>query len=473
MARRRARADPRHRRRRRRRARGGDARRATTSSRRSRPTASSIVYRAVGRRRLRGPDDGEHRASTSSPAAGGARRALREEGSDRSFDAHRTRVFFRERRGDRHGARQRRARRRRRTSSVHLALRERHRDRAVARRQVGRVRGALPRLRRAVSASGPAGRVGPTTKALPVARVTRDAGEYLHWSGDSQPPALGARARAVHARARRRSPSCAAAPRSPTRRRRPASTSASSSASRHAGRHGRPWSARRIMTMSASAGRGDRGRHRRRRGQPHQGGRAAGAVRCRPARARIDVARQDDHPRPGRRRTGTPRREQTASSPRQNWPLAANLAFGVTTSTTRPTTRERSSPPRELQRAGALLGPRIFSTGTILYGAGDAFKAEVENFDDALRAPAPDEGGGRLQRQELQPAAARRAPEDPRGRARAGDDGRARGRLAASTEHDAWSWTATPASSTRSRCRTLYKDVVSCSRRAGSATRRR
>ena len=35
-------------------------------------------------------------------------------------------------------------------------------------------------------------------------------------------------------------------------------------------------------------------------------------------------------------------------------------------------------------RAGEKLGPRLFSTGTILYGAETPFKAVVENYDDAL-----------------------------------------------------------------------------------------
>jgi imidazolonepropionase-like amidohydrolase len=38
----------------------------------------------------------------------------------------------------------------------------------------------------------------------------------------------------------------------------------------------------------------------------------------------------------------------------------------------------------EMQRAGSLLGPRLYSTGTILYGAELPIKATVENYDDAL-----------------------------------------------------------------------------------------
>ena len=38
----------------------------------------------------------------------------------------------------------------------------------------------------------------------------------------------------------------------------------------------------------------------------------------------------------------------------------------------------------EMIRSGAKLGPRLFSTGTILYGAETPFKAVVETYDDAL-----------------------------------------------------------------------------------------
>ena len=29
--------------------------------------------------------------------------------------------------------------------------------------------------------------IGPKTKSIPVTKVSRDAGNYLHWSGDSMP----------------------------------------------------------------------------------------------------------------------------------------------------------------------------------------------------------------------------------------------------------------------------------------------
>jgi imidazolonepropionase-like amidohydrolase len=70
-------------------------------------------------------------------------------------------------------------------------------------------------------------------------------------------------------------------------------------------------------------------------------------------------------------------------TPRQSWLYLANLAFGVTT------THDPSNPTEivftnaEMVRAGALVGPRVFSTGTILYGADGDFKAVINSLDDA------------------------------------------------------------------------------------------
>lgn len=41
----------------------------------------------------------------------------------------------------------------------------------------------------------------------------------------------------------------------------------------------------------------------------------------------------------------------------------------------------------ELVRAGQKLGPRVYSTGTILYGAETPFKAVIDNYEDALATP--------------------------------------------------------------------------------------
>ncbi|WP_088329197.1 amidohydrolase family protein [Lacimicrobium sp. SS2-24] len=70
--------------------------------------------------------------------------------------------------------------------------------------------------------------------------------------------------------------------------------------------------------------------------------------------------------------------------PRQNWRNYADLAFGVTTvhDPSNDTTEIFSA--SELQRAGHILAPRIYSTGTILYGANwPAYKAIIDDPDDA------------------------------------------------------------------------------------------
>ncbi len=67
----------------------------------------------------------------------------------------------------------------------------------------------------------------------------------------------------------------------------------------------------------------------------------------------------------------------------QNWAYYANLAFGITTMHDPSATTELVFSQAELVKAGALVGPRVFSTGTILYGADGDFKAEINSLDDA------------------------------------------------------------------------------------------
>ena len=69
--------------------------------------------------------------------------------------------------------------------------------------------------------------------------------------------------------------------------------------------------------------------------------------------------------------------------PQQNWAYYTNLAFGVTTTHDPSATTETVFSQAELVKAGAMVGPRIFSTGTILYGADGDFKAVVNSIDDA------------------------------------------------------------------------------------------
>ena len=71
-------------------------------------------------------------------------------------------------------------------------------------------------------------------------------------------------------------------------------------------------------------------------------------------------------------------------TPQDNWSAQANLAFGVTTIHDPSNDTGMVFAASELQKAGLVTAPRIFSTGTILYGAQGAYRAEIESLDDAL-----------------------------------------------------------------------------------------
>ncbi len=75
-------------------------------------------------------------------------------------------------------------------------------------------------------------------------------------------------------------------------------------------------------------------------------------------------------------------------STQKHWQFYANLAFGVTTSHDPSVHTAAAFTLEELQRSGDLVGPRMFSTGFILYGAEGDFKAVVNNLDDARFAIA-------------------------------------------------------------------------------------
>jgi len=70
-------------------------------------------------------------------------------------------------------------------------------------------------------------------------------------------------------------------------------------------------------------------------------------------------------------------------SPQQYWPFMANLAFGVTTAHDPSANTETVFGLSELQKSGKLVGPRLYSTGFILYGADGDFKAVINSLEDA------------------------------------------------------------------------------------------
>ena len=71
-------------------------------------------------------------------------------------------------------------------------------------------------------------------------------------------------------------------------------------------------------------------------------------------------------------------------TPEQNWKNLAMLAFGVTTTHDPSNNTETVFAAAELARTGRILSPRIFSTGTILYGATASITAKIESLSDAL-----------------------------------------------------------------------------------------
>lgn len=73
-------------------------------------------------------------------------------------------------------------------------------------------------------------------------------------------------------------------------------------------------------------------------------------------------------------------------TPQKHWPYYANLAYGVTTMHDPSAISEMVFAQSELVKAGLMVGPRIFSTGTILYGADGDFKAVINSIDDARSA---------------------------------------------------------------------------------------
>jgi imidazolonepropionase-like amidohydrolase/Tol biopolymer transport system component len=211
--------------------------------------------------------------------------------------------------------------------------------------------------------------VGPKMSSLPVAKVTRDAGEYLHWSGDSRSlhwslgPELfsrdlaesfafvaGAPAKLPEAPARGRNIGFAADAAVPT------------GVTALIGGRVVTMKGDEILAAGTVLVTGNR--------ITAVGPTASVEV---PASARVVDARGltvapgiiDVHWH------GAQGQDQI--TPQRDWYDYASLAFGVTT----------IHDPSEDQRAGLIVGPRIFSTGTILYGAAGDFKAEIDSLDDA------------------------------------------------------------------------------------------
>lgn len=70
--------------------------------------------------------------------------------------------------------------------------------------------------------------------------------------------------------------------------------------------------------------------------------------------------------------------------PQQNWNLLAHLALGVTTVHNPSSSANLVFAAAEYARAGRILGPRIFSTAEIIYGAKSTGWSPVDSLEDAL-----------------------------------------------------------------------------------------
>jgi imidazolonepropionase-like amidohydrolase/Tol biopolymer transport system component len=358
------------------------------------PEGKSIVYRHAGGDSIRGPFYSEDSGVYVVPTTGGAPLLARDSGSDPEFDHTGTRIYVREVRNEKYtllsvGVP---------TVASPLPGRDEiehvRSDNAtqIVPSPDGKWVAFEERFRTYVAAFPRTGRpvdVGPTTQNYPVQRVSRDAGFYLHWSGDG---------RRLH---------WALGPELFTRE----LATSFSFVDGATGKPGEPEAkgvpigftvkgdvppgsvalvGARVITMAGIAAGPIQG-------TPGvienaivivEGNRItaigpSSSVSVPAGAPRVDVKGKtimpgiiDVHGHLGG--------ESSGLIAQSSWPLAANLAFGVTTSHDPSNDSETVFTNAELVRAGAKLGPRVFSTGTILYGAETPFKAVVESYEDAL-----------------------------------------------------------------------------------------
>ena len=222
--------------------------------------------------------------------------------------------------------------------------------------------------------------VGPKMESLPLRRVSRDAGDYLHWSGDSSTLhwALGA-----ELFSRSLSESFAWIEGSPEELPEPPESGKNISfeATTDAPSGSLALTGARIVTMRGDEVIEDGTIVIERNRITAVGPRASVAV---PSGATaIDVSGKtiipgiiDVHWH------GSMGDDEII--PEQSWVNLASLAFGVTTIHDPSNDTSEIFSASELARQGDIVAPRIFSTGTILYGATAPFTAHVDSFEDAL-----------------------------------------------------------------------------------------
>ena len=226
--------------------------------------------------------------------------------------------------------------------------------------------------------------VGPKSKSLPVTRISKSGADYIHWSGGGRqvhwslgPTVYSAGLGALfpNAPAKKDAPKFKA----PTSGISLTRTVAASKPSGTAALTGA-----RIVTMASGDGgiiddgvivtRGDRILAVGARGDVQI---PAGAKQVDVTGKTIIPGLVDAHAH------GAQGADEIV--PQQNWSLLQNLALGTTTIHDPSSRASEIFVASEMQRAGMLVGPRIFSTGEIVYGAkSPGVYAEINNLDDAL-----------------------------------------------------------------------------------------
>jgi Tol biopolymer transport system component/imidazolonepropionase-like amidohydrolase len=343
------------------------------------PMGNEVVYRRVPGDAVRGATHGENPgiyvvAATKDEAP----RLVREEGTEPRFDHTGTRIYFQDTREGKAVL-----------ASVTLGNAEElvhvRSENAIefAPSPDGRWIAFAERYKAFVAPFPRTGRtidLGPKSTAHPVAQVSRDAGLYLQWSGDSRRIhwALGPE---LFTRDLARTFSFVEQgldkPAEPERAGVPIGFTASSD--RVDGRMALVGA--RLITMGGD-GVVENGVILVEGGRISAVG-SAQQVSVPEGAKRIDVSGKtilpglvDVHAHVGSERNGL--------LAELSWPLAANLAYGVTTLHDPSNDTETVFSNAEMIRAGMKLGPRLFSTGTVLYGAETPSRAVIESYEDAL-----------------------------------------------------------------------------------------
>jgi Tol biopolymer transport system component/imidazolonepropionase-like amidohydrolase len=215
--------------------------------------------------------------------------------------------------------------------------------------------------------SGSAITVGPDAKGLPIKRVSTEAGDFVHFSGDSNK---------VHWSLGPDLYTCEINTEEPT---------ASKVAIGFQAKHAKPQGSvavtnARILTMSDDGviERGTiliQGNRITAVGKSDEVAVPEDAYQINASGRTVSPGFVDTHAHGAQASGGI--------TPQQNWVDYARLAFGVTTIHDPSNNTHSIFAASEMAKAGVITSPRTFSTGTILYGATSASKANIESLEDA------------------------------------------------------------------------------------------